>query len=255
MQDQRFELKYIIPDSLSPSIRAFVASYLELDPFAEISASYSYPIHSIYMDSDSLHTYTAGQRGDRNRYKLRVRYYQENPDTLVFLELKRRHKDIIQKKRCAVPRHALQDVLAGDTTLVKPKDLESHAAFCHLMHHIGATPRSHVAYDREAWVSREDDSVRVTIDRNVRAEPCFHWSLSTAMSNPVRVFGDQAVLELKFTNRAPDWFRELVRVFQLQQSGGAKYAGGIGLMGEDRYSGHRHSSASYLVEADQPQSA
>jgi len=251
MQAQRFELKYIIPDSITSSIRAFVASYLELDPFAVDGDDYSYAIHSIYLDSASLHTYHAGLQGDRNRFKLRVRFYDEKPETPVFLELKRRHKDIIQKKRCAVPRHALLGTLTGDTSFVKPVDLEKHAAFCHLMYQIDATPRSHVAYDREAWVSSNDNSVRVTIDRNVRAEPCFDLNMITSMKNPVSVFGNHDVLELKFTNRAPDWVRELVRVFHLNQSGGAKYAGGIELMGEHRYAGRRPASTRHAAEATQ----
>lgn len=251
MQAQRFELKYIIPDSITLSIRDFVASYLELDPFAAVGENCSYANHSIYLDSASLHTYHAGLQGHRNRFKLRVRYYDEKPETPVFLEIKRRHKDIIQKKRCAVPRDALLDTLAGYTDFVNPAELEGHAAFCLLMYQIDATPRAHVAYDREAWVSRIDESVRVTIDRNVRAEPCFDHNLTTTMNNPVFVFGNQDVLELKFTNRAPDWIRELVRVFHLSQSGGAKYAGGILLMGEHRYAGRRLASASHADEATQ----
>jgi hypothetical protein len=71
----------------------------------------------------------------------------------------------------------------------------------------------------------------------------------------VFVFGDHDVLELKFTNRAPEWIRELVRLFHLRQSGGAKYAGGIRLMGEDHYAGRRLASARYFTEAAQPQFA
>ena len=71
------------------------------------------------------------------------------------------------------------------------------------------------------------------------------------MNNPVAVFGNHDVLELKFTNRAPDWVRELVRVFHLNQSGGAKYAGGIELMGEHRYAGRRPASTRHAAEATQ----
>jgi hypothetical protein len=40
-------------------------------------------------------------------------------------------------------------------------------------------------------------------------------------------FGDSVVLELKFTNRFPEWFKELVRVFGLMQCGAAKYVDGL----------------------------
>jgi SPX domain protein involved in polyphosphate accumulation len=241
MQAQRYELKYIVPESVTQPVRAFVSSHLQLDEYASASDNYSYGIHSIYLDSDSLHTYHAGRQGDRNRFKLRIRYYNESPDSPVFLELKRRQKEIIQKTRCTVPRDALMDVLAGDTSRLKTKDLPGHASFCQKMHEISATPRAQVSYIREAWQSRDDNSVRVTIDRAVRAEPCFDLKMSVTMKNPVLVFGHNAILELKFTNRAPNWILELIRMFSLVQTGGPKYAGGIRLYGEHHFAGTRYT--------------
>ena len=53
------------------------------------------------------------------------------------------------------------------------------------------------------------------------------------MIRPVTVFGNKVILELKFTNRFPDWFKELVRVFGLMQCGAAKYVDGVTLVGEN----------------------
>jgi hypothetical protein len=241
MQAQRYELKYIVPESITHAVRSFVSSHLRLDEFASEANDYSYGIHSIYLDSAELHTYHAGRQGDRNRFKLRVRFYNENPESPVYLELKRRQKEIIQKTRCTVPRGALLEVLAGDTSLLRTKDLSGHASFCQMMHQISATPRAKVSYQREAWQSLDDNSVRVTIDRAVRAEPCFDLNLVVAMKNPVLVFGHNAVLELKFTNRAPNWILEMIRMFNLVQTGGPKYAGGIRLIGEQFFAGQRNS--------------
>ena len=73
----------------------------------------------------------------------------------------------------------------------------------------------------------------MTLDRNVRCDPEPSARLSTQMVQPVTVFGDKVVLELKFTNRFPDWFKELVRIFGLMQCGAAKYVDGVALVGED----------------------
>ena len=58
--------------------------------------------------------------------------------------------------------------------------------------------------------------------------------MTTDMTDPHYVFGDNIVLELKFTNRYPDWFRELVRIFGLAQCGAAKYVDGVTLIGESK---------------------
>jgi hypothetical protein len=241
MQAQRYEIKYIVPESITYAVRSFVSSHLALDEFASQSKDCSYRIQSIYLDSDDLYTYHAFRQGDRNRFKLRIRFYDENPESPAFLELKRRHKEIIQKTRCTVSKAALMDVLAGDTRSLKTKDLPSHAGFYQKMHQISASPRAKVSYYREAWQSRDDNAVRVTIDREVCAEPCFDLNMVVAMVNPVLVFGRNAVIELKFTNRAPNWILELIRMFNLVQTGGPKYAGGIRLIGEQHFAGQRSS--------------
>jgi hypothetical protein len=57
------------------------------------------------------------------------------------------------------------------------------------------------------------------------------------------IWGKDIVLELKFTNRFPDWFRELVRVFGLRQCGAAKYVDGVATLGEYRLDPRRVSKS------------
>ena len=52
------------------------------------------------------------------------------------------------------------------------------------------------------------------------------------MEQPYCVFGKLVILELKFTGRFPDWFKDLVRVFGLRQGSASKYADGIANRGE-----------------------
>lgn len=233
IQAQRFELKFIIPESLSQPIRDFISPNLVLDAHAQEDRSY--PIHSIYLDSPSLKTYQATLNGDRNRYKLRVRYYDDKADSPVFLELKRKFNDVVRKQRCMLTRDSLPLAIAGDSTCIRPKDQADYAVILPLIQNNAATPRAHVAYRREAWVSRLDNSVRVTMDRQVRVEPCFGLSLHTKMQKPVVVFNDNVVLELKFTSRYPQWFRDMIHVFNIMQCGAAKYTGGVELYGEQHF--------------------
>ena len=72
------------------------------------------------------------------------------------------------------------------------------------------------------------------MDRAVRFEPESTSRLDPQMRNPVLVFGEDIILELKFTARFPDWFREMVRVFGLQHAPAAKYVDGITRLGELR---------------------
>ncbi len=90
-----------------------------------------------------------------------------------------------------------------------------------------AKPKAHVAYRREAWVGAHDNSVRITMDRQIQFAFDPEILFSTKMQNVTHVFPTHIVLELKFTGRFPDWFAELVRYFNLWQSPAAKYADGV----------------------------
>lgn len=255
LQKQRHELKYVIPERHALAIRDFVQCYLDLDSNGASEPDLSYPVHSLYMDSPDMVLYRSTINGDKNRFKLRVRFYNEEEDTPVFLEIKRRMNNIISKKRVGIPRSSMPTVLAGQipdvnylynqnsisdgATLTGPAIAnQEHALidFVHMVNRLEAQPVSHVAYRREAWVQPDTNKVRVTMDRQVRCETDPDGRLTTAMQNPTYVFGDWVILELKFTDRFPNWFRELVEVFNLTQCGAAKYVDGVTLMGEEQTS-------------------
>ena len=64
------------------------------------------------------------------------------------------------------------------------------------MNELNATPKAHVAYYREAWISTDDNSVRVTMDRETRIQVDPTYRMMTDMTDPHYVFGDNIVLEL-----------------------------------------------------------
>jgi hypothetical protein len=240
LQLQRLELKYIIREEVALQVREFVQPYLEIDEYGATRPNLSYPVHSLYLDSDNLELYWNTINGNKNRYKLRLRFYENRTSAPVYFEIKRRMNDAILKQRGGVRREAVDWILAGHlpepSHLISddPRPLAALQRFSELMNQHHAKPKAHVAYQREAWISPHNNSVRVTLDRQVLCDPEPTARLTTEMVNPVIVFGASVVLELKFTGRYPDWFRELVRVFNLTQCSAAKYADGVALLGERR---------------------
>ena len=239
MQTQRFELKYLISEETALKVRDFVRCYLDVDEFGVNRPNHSYPVHSLYLDSDDLRLYWITINGDKNRFKLRVRFYDDNPDAPVYLEVKRRMNNCILKERCPLVRNALHWVMRG--YLLEPSHLLSeepkhHLAlqnFQRLMQDVCALPKVHIAYTREAYLSG-DGEVRVTMDREVLGEPHPSLSINTQMHRPVLSFQGMVILELKFTNRFPNWFGKLVRTCNVVQCGAAKYVSSINLIGSRR---------------------
>jgi hypothetical protein len=225
----RFELKYLIPERIALQVRAFVQQHLEVDEFGVGKSDFSYPVHSLYLDSDDWEIHRRTVNGDKNRFKLRIRYYNESPKTPVFFEIKRRMKDVIMKQRGAVKRSSAAKILAGH--LPEPGDMKSEAVedraaierFIQLMMDVRAKPKMHVAYDREAYVNNFNNEVRITMDRNVRGCLRPNGELVVGMDDPYVATRDMVILELKFTGRFPHWYRDLVQRFECFQTGAAKY--------------------------------
>ena len=237
-QRQRFELKYLITEETALAMRSFVRCHLEPDDFVADHADHSYEVHTLYLDSDDLLTYRTASNGDRNRFKLRIRYYDGNLASPVFFEVKRRINETIVKQRAQVHRDAVGPLLTGDSPVRrhlvtgKLQQWVDLLDFWQLGQRISAAPRSHVAYRREAWVSSGNSSVRVTFDRQVRCGPEFGAELGLEVRDGVQVFPNNVILELKFTDRLPGWLGDLIRTFDLVRCGSAKYVTGVDLLGE-----------------------
>ena len=253
LQKQRFELKYRVSEGTARSVREFLRGYLVPDEFTAGSPDFSYAVHSLYLDSEDLWLYRTTINGDKNRFKLRLRYYSEDPAAPVFFEIKSRRDNSIFKQRAAVKRDAVRPILEGQwpdfTHLVKPepKTLVQLQDFTRQLHRVNATPRSRVSYRREAWMSPVDNSARVTLDRAVNCAPEFASRISTSMAGAVQVFEEDVILELKFTDRMPAWAAELIGLFGLVQGSAAKYAEGVVAMGENRLAPHANNIANGIA--------
>src|SRR5438093_5571076 len=202
MQQQRFELKYLIPEPTALAVRDFVRSYLEMDEFSVGRPNYSYPVHSLYLDSDDLKLYWRTINGDKNRFKLRLRYYSTSDESPVFFEIKRRMNNCILKQRGGVRHDSLPILLRGylpemnHLVSKNPNQLVALQRFSHLMNGLHAKPKVHIFYMREAYVS-DDGEARVTMDRQVLGEPNLACGIKIEMANPVCSYSHQVILELK----------------------------------------------------------
>lgn len=227
-QDNRFEYKYLIQEPDARAVRDWVQQHLDRDRFADPRRNNSYPVHSLYLDNAGLDLCRATLDGHKNRFKLRVRFYDECPEHPVFFEVKRRVSDVILKQRAAVRRASALPLLAGHAPALgdlADRTDDAMAAlvhFCHLRRAAEADGRAFVSYLREAYAS-PDERVRVTFDRQVRGALYRHVFALPEPRQWTQAPVDAVVLELKFTERFPAWMGDMVRALDLWRSRMAKY--------------------------------
>ena len=222
----RYELKYLISESKAQALAQFVQSYLPLDRYCKLQSSDAYPIVSLYLDSHNLQLCRESLEGHKNRFKLRVRSYTDDPDYPRFFEIKRRMNTVIIKDRaqvvhCNVAR--LLSELSLPTGGYRP-DGDTLEQFRLYTNSINAGPVIRVRYMRHAYEDDSQTRVRVTFDRqlafNVSSVPDVLFTGEGWQRHPIK----GVILEIKFIGRYPAWLNQMVKCFDLHQWSLSKYA-------------------------------
>lgn len=225
----RFEGKYLVGAALAADLRDYVRVHLQPDKHMPPDEPHGYRVLSLYLDSAQYELCKQTQEGVRQRYKLRIRFYDESADSLALLEIKSRLGDRIHKQRAPIRKSAAARLLSGEW--LGPADLlEPNATSVRAMHQfmerrqqLQAEGTAFVCYRREAYSSKWPHDVRVTFDRELSAVDG-RAARSLELTTPaVPVADGKVVLELKYSGRRSPWLQELVRVFQLERLSFPKY--------------------------------
>ncbi len=231
LQSSRYEYKYYVDEGRARAIGDFIKSYLEPDEYLIKFGGIGYPVCSLYLDNTGLLLYEQTMQGQKNRFKLRIRFYDDNPNNPAFLEIKRRNTDVIMKKRVAITREGAKLVLLGHRPTpnylygnkLTTRALDALEEFCNLRDRIGALGCTYVYYHREAYVSPGTSQVRVTFDRSLEGGPYVPGTDLAIPKDTARPKLEGVVLELKFTDRFPNWMELLAEDFNLQRTSVPKY--------------------------------
>ncbi len=76
----RHEMKYHITEQQALGIAQFIRPFLQPDRYCKLQPGGSYPIVSLYFDSGDLQLCRQSLEGQKNRCKLRIRSYTDEPD-------------------------------------------------------------------------------------------------------------------------------------------------------------------------------
>ena len=225
----RHEIKYLISESKAAAVPQFIRPYMRLDRYCRLQPERAYPIVSLYLDSENLWLCRQSMEGHKNRFKLRIRSYTDEPDYPNFFEIKRRMNTIIIKDRARIMPAGAASLISGTSRPPQDNDAErkSLEQFLLYMNSINAKPVVRTRYQRQAFEGILDNKLRVTFDRdisyNVTAAPDVGLNGRGWHKLPL----NGVVLEIKFTGRYPIWLSQMVKYFNLRQQSMSKYARSI----------------------------
>lgn len=179
-------------------------------------------IRNIYFDTESGLLIRRSLDKPVYKEKLRLRSYKQLTDKdKAFLELKKKYKGIVYKRRIEVEERAFLDYLEGKQSFPAEGQIADEIDyFCRFYQEI--CPRVYLCYERCAYYGKDDGNFRITFDRNIR------WrtedlSLTSEAGGEDLLAEGESLMEVKAANAMPLWFVELLSRLKLRKASFSKY--------------------------------
>ena len=225
----KYEFIYIVPVSLMDQLREAIRPFVELDPYAAAMADHEYTVRSVYFDTSRFDYFYEKVDGYKVRKKIRIRgYNQKTGDDTVFMEIKRKLKEPIEKDRERLTFEVMKRLMAGEGSRAYGDIEDDHGVngagkFLYHVYRNNLKPVVLVIYEREAYFDRFKPDVRITIDKNLRsvAYPSVDDLYSEEKAIPA--FKNSFILEVKFKDHFPGWLRTITGQLGLIKRSASKY--------------------------------
>jgi len=211
----RIETKYIVSGELAAEVLRTARQYLQPDR----GLTSPQRITSLYLDSPEFTFLQWHQQERRHRFKLRIRGYGETPNRL-YAEIKQRVGDVGCKRRAEFSPAALQFVLGGGEGRVRASIGDFYpdlTEFIQKRNAFRAEPKVMVRCLRQSL--RQEGSAgetAVTADYQIVSRTASDWDASSASSEwqpvvlPGRNETETAVIELKYSQKPPEWMNSVM---------------------------------------------
>lgn len=212
---KRYEKKYL----LSPE--AYARLRQRLDPYIEPDEYFSSTVCSVYYDNADYRLIRHSLEAPVYKEKLRLRSYNvPGPEDTVFVELKKKYKGVVYKRRVGMTARQAEDYLAGRSPA--PEDSQMIREIDWFIKMNEPRPKAFIACDREAWRSKEDPELRVTFDKNIRCRET-ELSLTAGSQGEPLLEPGQVLMEVKIPGAAPLWLARMFSELALYPTSFSKY--------------------------------
>lgn len=213
---QRYELKYLVTQEQRNLLLEAMEPYMEPDEYGRST------IRNIYYDTPDFLLARRSLEKPVYKEKLRLRSYGAVRDEgRVFLELKKKYKGVVYKRRVSATRKEAMDYLLRGRALPEQNQITGELDYFRKMYK-DLGPAVFLSYDRRAYRGREDGNLRVTFDENILwrqenlslgGKPC-----GTPILEPRHV-----LMEIKIADAMPLWLCRLLSENGIFKTSFSKY--------------------------------
>lgn len=212
----RYEKKYILSNEKYISLIEKLKEYMEMDSYGE------HTICNIYYDTSTYFLIRNSLQKPTYKEKLRIRSYGIPTESdNAFLEIKKKYNGIVNKRRIQSSLKEIYDYLEfGVLPNTNNTQILSEIDYFKSIYIL--SPKVYLAYDRTAFFGKEDNTFRVTFDKNIRSR----------FDNLKLEYGDYGksllsentyLMEVKINGTMPYWFVKILSSLEIYPTSFSKY--------------------------------
>ena len=200
---QRYEKKYLLDDRQLALFMEAAAVRLQPNHYAQTV------IRNIYFDTPDFAMIRRSLEKPVYKEKLRLRSYRTPlPEDTVFVELKKKYKGVVYKRRTEMPYDGAVEYLYHGAPAKRPSQVTREIDWIRTANP-RLTPAMYISYARTAYDGTEDTGLRVTFDRELlwRREALY---LDRGVWGTPLLAPEEALMELKLPGAMPLWLAHLL---------------------------------------------
>lgn len=213
---KRYELKYLITCGQKERLLAAMEPYMAPDQYGRTT------IRNLYFDTPSYRLIRHSMEKPVYKEKLRLRSYgRADPDSPVFVELKKKYCSVVYKRRLAMAEKDAMDWLCADKPCCVDSQISDEINYF-LQYYENLTPKVFLSYEREAYYSCDGSDFRVTFDDIILCR-------KEALSLTEDVWGqplldtDKVLMEVKTPGSIPLWLTQFLTAERIYKTSYSKY--------------------------------
>lgn len=213
----RVEKKYVLTKNQFEGLMERIGEHIKEDEY------FFSKICNVYYDASDFGLIRHSIEKPVYKEKLRLRSYNvPNKDTNVFIEIKKKYDGIVYKRRITLPLAEAENYLDNDVRPTTPVNEQILREIDYFKQSHQVEGKMFIAYDRSAYVSSEDSSLRITFDANLRARES---EISLENGDDGRYFfeNDERVMEIKSIGAYPRWMVDALNELEIYPASFSKY--------------------------------
>ena len=213
---KRYEYKYLLTIEQKEKILKSMEPYMKLDAYGKTT------IRNLYFDTDTYLLIRRSLEKPIYKEKLRLRSYaQTDSDSQIFVELKKKYKKVVYKRRISMSEEEAMLWFRHNITPDKKSQILNEIEYF-LQYYKKLHPTMFISYEREAYYGNDNTDFRITFDDNIL---CRQTDLSLRCGiygTPILPDGI-VLMEIKCSGGIPLWLTSILSNEHLYKTSFSKY--------------------------------